>query len=199
MLSRGYLTVGRIRGVSIRVHLLLPLGLFVLGGFAFRPLLWGGLLLIVLVHELGHAIFARSLRLQVLALDLNGVGGRCVYSGYATDAQRSAIAWGGVAAQGVLAIALEVVARTVGFGSSAIGETAKAIVAINIATIVLNLLPLRWLDGGEAWALFRPRHLRSLVRRVARRRRADRLRRELLGEARRRVAREAESERHYWN
>jgi hypothetical protein len=51
--QRGYLTIGRALGAPVRMHWTTPLGAWILGrGHAAGVL---GFVVIVLVHELGHA------------------------------------------------------------------------------------------------------------------------------------------------
>jgi hypothetical protein len=123
--------------------------------FAFAPAAWLAFLVIVLLHEVGHALVVRALRHRVVALEVTGFGGLCRWSGAATPLERSLIAWGGVLAQAVLLIvALVVFAlggfRVVPFG----GELAYTFVWTNLWLIGLNLLPFAPLDGAEAWRLF---------------------------------------------
>lgn len=163
--SRGYVTVGRIRRVPLRVHLATPVGLFVFTGFSFNPLLWAGFVVIILIHELGHALLVRRYRLSVVSVDLNGIGGVCRYSGRPTEVQESVIAWGGVLAQGVLMAITEVVGRIAGLrGQTFVAQVAEMLVASNFYLMVLNLVPLPPFDGAKAWALFRWRNVKRLGR-----------------------------------
>jgi len=97
-----YLVVGRWNGAPVRVHLLTPLlAVF----FPFRAWSLGvtvGLIVVVLAHELGHAILVRRLGGVVRRIDLLPYGGECGYSGIAPGLHESVVAWGGVLAQGVL-------------------------------------------------------------------------------------------------
>lgn len=159
--SQGWLTVARVRGVALRVHVLVPV-VVLLVAWALRSVaVLAGVLVIILVHELGHAALARRYRLPVLAIDVTPIGGVCRYSNArATETQESVVAWGGVLAQGVLVAIGEIVARTVG-----LSETLGGIHAFNFVILVLNLLPVRPFDGATAWKLFRWKNLRRLGRR----------------------------------
>jgi Zn-dependent protease len=149
----------------VRVHLATPVGLYVFTGFSYNPLLWAGFAVIILIHELGHALLVRRYRLQVLSIDINGIGGVCRYAGQATDVQESVIAWGGVLGQGVLLGITEVIGKTVGLhGETYVGRVAEMLVAANFCLIAINLLPVPPLDGAKAWALFRWRNIRRLGR-----------------------------------
>lgn len=96
----GYLVIGRFAGAPIRVHWSMPIGAFILCGFAFAPGAWFGFLLLVLVHELGHALFARAFGCQIFSIDAHAMGGHCEIAGdHLTSKQCAVIAWGGVLAQ----------------------------------------------------------------------------------------------------
>lgn len=79
----GYVRVARIGGASLDVHWSCFIGGVVLSAPAsFDPRLMlpliVGYLLVVLVHEMGHAIAARSQGLPVYGIRLRGMGGHCV-------------------------------------------------------------------------------------------------------------------------
>lgn len=172
----GYLRVGRVGGVPIRIHWATPVGLFVFTGFSVHPIAWAAFLFIIVIHELGHAALVKCYRLTVVSIDLTALGGECRWAGDATPIRESVIAWGGVLAQGLL---LALAAALHLLVSSAILE---AFVYANVYLIAFNLLPLPMLDGWKAWALFRWRNLRLipyLLRRRVLRARAAALQAEL--------------------
>lgn len=179
MLTGGYVTAGRIRGVPIRVHATTPMGLFVFSGLTFNLLLWAGLFVIILVHELGHAILVRRYRLTMVSIDITGIGGVCRWSGRATDVQESVIAWGGVLAQAVFVVLLAVVAVTTRAMLPLAADIAETLIYANLALMVVNILPLPRLDGAKAWMLFRWRNLSSWGRRGSLKYRAAAIEREL--------------------
>ena len=113
MLQNGYWTVGRVRGVPVRLHWTIPLGALLFGGGRFVPAFWFAFFLIVLVHEFGHALVVQYYRHRVVSIDVTGFGGLCHWSGSPTRFERAAIAWGGVLAQAVLLAAALLLA---GFG-----------------------------------------------------------------------------------
>ena len=76
----GLWTIGRWRGVPIRLHWSIPLGALFFGHFEFVPGFWLGFVLLVLFHELGHAYLAHRRRLGVLEVQVHGLGGVCVSS-----------------------------------------------------------------------------------------------------------------------
>lgn len=156
VLKSGYLWIGKLRGAGIRIHWSVPLGVLAFTGFRLAPGAWLGFVLLILVHELGHAlavITARGLRLT--AVDVLGFGGLCRFEGYPTPARRVLVAWGGVLAQAVLlaatAIALAVLGRP---ASPFVDDLAGVFTRVNGWVILVNLLPIPPLDGVEAWGVF---------------------------------------------
>jgi Zn-dependent protease len=173
MSTRASLLVCYVRGIPIYAHLTLPIGMAFVSQFAFRPLAWLGLLLIVLAHELGHAFLLRRYALPVLRIVLYGFGGECVTEDFITPWQRAVVAWGGVLAQAALfalvnaGASLHVWPRA--FTAS---DTYFALTASNVVIAAFNLLPLRGLDGSQAWRLFWLVYLRGkrawIMRRLSR-------------------------------
>jgi Zn-dependent protease len=152
MFQHGYFTVGRLRGVPIRLHWTLPVGALIFAGLS--PVIWLAFAVIVLVHEGGHALLVRRYGYQVLSIDLTGFGGMCRWAGRPTLHERGVIAWGGVLAQALLLAVTVGVIAIVGWPTTALGASlAYAFTRTNAAIIVLNLLPMPPFDGAEAWSL----------------------------------------------
>ena len=153
MMRSGWWRVASWNGVPIRLHWTLPIGAFLLGGLKFRPLFWLGFVVVVFVHELGHAYWVRRFGHKVHQVDIAGFGGACLWSGNASPAERSMIAWGGVLAQLVL-LAFSIVLIAIfglGFLQTQLGQ---AWTFTNLFLMVLNLIPVRPFDGADAWKLF---------------------------------------------
>jgi stage IV sporulation protein FB len=154
MFERGYLTLGRWHTAPIRIHWSTPLGALVFGGLSFSPVFWGAFFVLVLVHELGHALLARSYGARVLSIDVTGFGGLCRWSGTVSDYQRAKIAWGGVLAQALLlAVAVALLVFALPAQGLIVAQLEAAFVSTNLLLIGLNLLPFRPLDGAEAWSI----------------------------------------------
>ncbi len=178
MFERGFLTVGRLRGVPIRLHWSTALGAFFFGGLRFVPAFWLAFVVLVLVHEFGHALFAQRLGHRALAVDVTGFGGLCHW-----DARRASaldhyvVAWGGVVAQLLLLLLTATYSAIAGPPTSVIeAQIVSAFIGTNLWLIGLNLIPVAPLDGARAWKLFgelRRRRITpwSLVQRWAHRRR----------------------------
>jgi stage IV sporulation protein FB len=162
--DRGYWEAFRVRGIPVRVHWTTPVGALVFGGLTFSPAFWAAFFILVLVHELGHAWLVRRLSHRVLAIEVTGFGGRCRWSGAASERDRGVIAWGGVVAQGLLLVATLLFVVFFGFPDSTVGrQIASAFLFTNGLLMAVNLLPVEPLDGAEAWRFVRQewRRLRS--------------------------------------
>jgi hypothetical protein len=154
MFDTGYWTVGRVRGVKVRVHWSAPIGAFFFTGFSMNPLLWAGFLFLVVVHELGHAAIVRRFGYHVTGVRIHGFGGDCPWEGDATFAEVCTVAWGGVLAEGVLGIATLIALLAFGTPSSPIlAALAFTFTWTNVRMILFNLLPIPGFDGYHAWQL----------------------------------------------
>jgi stage IV sporulation protein FB len=156
MFETGYFQVARIGGAPIRVHWSILAGALVFSGFEVRPGAWVGFVLLILLHELGHAALVTGYGLRVVSVDLHGLGGLCRWAGEATPRQRAVIAWGGVTAQLLVLGATYAALALLGPPTSTFAaELAYVFVKTNEWLIAINLLPVPPLDGAQAWAIFR--------------------------------------------
>ncbi len=134
-----------------------------------RPGAMLGFFLLILVHELGHAVLVRAYRLPLQAIEVHGMGGVCRYSGRPSPVAQSVIAWGGVLAQGLVFGGTIAWLFFVGRPQSYfVQELFMVFLQYNLIMIALNLLPVSVLDGKEAWQLpmrlWRKRPRSTLVR-----------------------------------
>jgi Zn-dependent protease len=183
-LHRGYLHIGRVLGAPVRLHWSIPIGAFVLGRFRFVPWYWAAFLVLVLVHELGHAAMVWGARARVVAIEAHGAGGICHWSGEVSEVRRALIAWGGVLAQALLLGATYLTLYFLGPPESALGlEIVDAFTESNLWLIAVNLIPIPGFDGASAWPL-----LPALARWVRERRADKRRRRAKVERARAQVA-----------
>jgi Zn-dependent protease len=151
----GFLVVGRLYGVPIRVHWAMPLGALWFSRFHVEPVIWAAFFGLVLAHELGHALVVRANRARATSVEVHAFGGLCRWRGEVTPLGRAAIAWGGIWAQMVvLALALLWAGLAGPAGSDAEWQVRSVCVSSNLWMIALNLLPIPPLDGSEAWKLF---------------------------------------------
>jgi Zn-dependent protease len=130
-----------------------------LGGLLFcaaepKPLLLLGYVAVLLVHVAGHAAALPGTRVGVTAVMLHGLGGELLGQGETTPLRRSVIALSGVLAQLALLLAALIVTLP--------PELQDAFVRRNGMMLLLNLIPMKPLDGAQAWRIF-PR-LRAAMR-----------------------------------
>ena len=133
----------------------------VLGGALFctlqpRPLLLLGYLAVLLVHVFGHALALSGTRVGVSAVMLHGLGGELLGDGEVSPLRKSFIALSGVGAQLLLLLAALLVTLP--------PDLHDAFIRRNGIMALLSLIPMRPLDGAQAWRLI-PR-LRSALRRA---------------------------------
>lgn len=150
----GYLVLGHFGRAPIRVHWSMPIGAFILCGFAFAPGAWLGFLIIILLHELGHALMARAVGCEVYSIDAHAIGGSCEIAGVVTTKQRGLIAWGGVLGQLAALISVPVWSALLP-SWPVVAQLISVLTTTNLIIMALNLLPVRPFDGADAWQLFR--------------------------------------------
>lgn len=155
-MDRGYLTLFHVRGVPVRAHWSLPILPILITWGRLELGTWLGVLVLIFLHELGHAALVWRFRLAVMSIDISGFGGACRWVGHPSEVQRSAIAWGGVLAQAIVFVIAYVLIAILGAPRHAfLAELAYAFVYANAWIMVLNLIPFPPLDGAEAWPFFK--------------------------------------------
>jgi stage IV sporulation protein FB len=102
----------------------------------------------ILVHELGHALMARSFGLPVRGIRFHALGGDVTH-GAGKPAQQLAIALAGPAAGLAVGGVVLVLSPAVGWIGPA-GVVVNQILFATIGWSLFNLLPIRPLDGGNA-------------------------------------------------
>jgi Zn-dependent protease len=125
-----------------------------LGGLLFcaaqpHPLLLLGYALLLIADVLGHLLATAGARVRVSAVLLHALGGELLGEGEVSPVRRSVVALCGVLAQlAVLLVALAVAMPA---------DLHDAFTRRNGVMLLLNLVPLKPLDGVQAWRL--PRRL----------------------------------------
>ncbi|MDP1824177.1 MAG: hypothetical protein Q8L48_13070 [Archangium sp.] len=159
----GYLVLGRWGGVTVRLHLLAPLiWLFYVGNAASVPGALLGLVVLIFVHEVGHAVLVRRNGGWVQSIDFLPFGGECSWHGSVSPVGESVIAWGGVLAQALLLAVVNAMLLVTGRPHEPfLGSLVHSLTVTNLFMIGLNLLPIPPLDGSRAWLLI-PRGLARL-------------------------------------
>src|SRR5262245_59070669 len=126
----------------------------IVSGFSFRPVAWLAVFVVILIHEFGHATAVLKAGASVVAIRMDALGGCCEWIGRVTPTQRLAIAWGGVLAQLLLFVIVFAVFIFSGpFDSEFTYQLLPILLQWNLILVALNLLPVKPLDGYDAWRL----------------------------------------------
>lgn len=154
--------LGRLRGMHallyVHISVVIAFALLALAAikdpaFAIATLL--SLIGLILLHEVGHVTVARHLGYATRSIRLGLIHGRCEYDAPLNRWDETLIAWGGVAAQTLIAVPLRIFDA---FWRYPLGFFAPVILVLgywSLVVAVFNLIPTRGLDG---WlALIRPR------------------------------------------
>jgi stage IV sporulation protein FB len=152
--SGGYLTIARVRGVPIRIHWSAPIGAVVWTGGSPSLVRIAAFLCLIVLHELGHAVLVWRARAQVTDITVHAFGGECWWQGEVTAIQRAMIAFGGVWAQGLLALAVFAWSWTTPPQSAMAADLVDMFTRYNLYNAAFNLIPVPPLDGSKAWQLF---------------------------------------------
>lgn len=123
-------------------------------------LLWAAVTLVaylalLLAHELGHAIVARSQHVKVYTIRLYALHGQCEHEEPYYERSDLFIAWGGVLAQLcvlALALALKYSLRSLyPAWEQFLAPILFVFIDVNIVIGAVNLIPVAPLDGHKAW------------------------------------------------
>lgn len=108
----------------------------------------------ILLHEAGHAYFARRMGYRIKNIQLGLIHGTCSFESPDELREECIIAWGGVVAQLVVAIPLIVLSLATPLNQLPL--TGPIIVFLGYISVIIalfNLMPLMNLDGVKAWQL----------------------------------------------
>ncbi len=146
--------VGKLFGIPIRLHItilffLLPALLSSHFDFWFSLEYAVGIVLSILIHELGHALTAKHFRMTGLSITLHGFGGFASSSGSRTPRQQLIIVLAGPGATFALGLLLMAVGRLGGEVSQQFAFL-FFLGTVNIQLGFLNLVPILPWDGGQA-------------------------------------------------
>jgi membrane-associated protease RseP (regulator of RpoE activity) len=115
---------------------------------------WTAYFAVILIHECGHMVFAQRKGYQVLAIELYPILGFCRYQEPWSRYDSALIAWGGVAAQAVVAVPIVAWVTVFGFTRFDALNVAMGILGYySLVIAMLNLIPVPPLDGAKAWFL----------------------------------------------
>jgi Zn-dependent protease len=159
---KSYLRIGKFRLFRAPVYfhwsafaMMAVIGLISLDGLLQGLVGAASYIGVLLLHEAGHALFARWQGLRPIAIRINAFHGVCEFEEPESAKQDYTIAWGGVAAQ--LAVAIPLIAADAVFGIGnleAVGPMVAILGFVSILIAAVNLLPAPPLDGAKAWRLF---------------------------------------------
>ncbi len=148
-MANGFLRVGTLGRVDLRLHWAAPIAMLVWVLVFGRAGTWAevsaAVVCIYLIHGLGHFAVARAVRFKVHRLEMGPIGVRAEYSGRGSRTSHMWVAFGGVMAHGVVAMLLFM------FPSESSGWTAAMFT--NLGMGMVNLIPMGALDGADGWSL----------------------------------------------
>ncbi len=150
---------------TLRFELHWSLPLFPVMTRCYTPVAFLLALVILAVHEIGHALVVHWRGLRSHAIRMHGMGGYCSHDG-GSALDEAWIAWGGVAAQ-LPFFVLGVVLVTYLPAGRLSDDLYVSLVLANGLMIGFNLVPIRGLDGHKAWTLFRLRRASGATKKVA--------------------------------
>jgi len=114
-------------------------------------------LLLIFIHEIGHAFVAKKLGYQPTAIILKDIHGYCAYEfleNSTIEKDEAKIAWGGVLAQLIIAVPLILLSSTTSLLSEKVITPVVVILGYySLLMVIVNLMPIKTLDGSKAWKL----------------------------------------------
>ncbi len=159
---KGYTQIKflNIFGAPVHIHWSALIAMGVLFVFSIKTPLYAVVTIcsyfgIILLHEAGHAYFVRRLGYQPRNIYLGLIHGTCEFDAPFSLREECIIAWGGVAAQFVVAIPLIVFSLTTPLDRLPFtGPIVAFLGYISVIIALFNLTPVMNLDGVKAWQLF---------------------------------------------
>ncbi len=159
MRFQQYLSVFHFGTAPVLMHwsvlLAIPFGWAISGRFSHGLVLFPAFTLLMLIHELGHAVVARRFGVRVLSVRLHAFHGLCVHEEPKSARADIAISWGGVLAQALLfgatLVAVEIINSVFGRITAPWSVAVRVFTGTNLIIILINLLPIQPLDGATAW------------------------------------------------
>ena len=107
------------------------------------------LVLTIVLHEFGHALVARAVRMRDVAITISALGGYCTYSGEPSTARKIAITAAGPLTNFALAGAAWSVLHYDLFRETTTVIFCSYMLVWNLVLGIFNSLPLYPLDGGQ--------------------------------------------------
>lgn len=165
MIKNGYFPHFKLFGIPVLIHWSYPIGALIvaslLGDFKLArilPAIYSYTLLIV-IHELGHAFFAKVAKSKILKITLDGMGGWCYIDEPRGFWELLLFYTGGLIAQLLLLLVTLAVISVLGKPST---EGLQVVVYMftffNIVLIIGNLIPYSENDGKKIYELVRSKN-----------------------------------------
>ncbi len=159
--SRGYFLLKHVKvlGTNLHVHWsAVAVAGIMLGAWHRQPELaleavacYFGL---ILLHEAGHAAMAQRLGYRATDIHLSALHGLCIHDTPETLREDALVAWGGVLAQLAVAIPVLMLGQVPAISSLPYAGVPLTFFGYySVVLVVLNLAPIRGLDGDKAWKL----------------------------------------------
>lgn len=152
-------TIGHWRHVPVQLHwsILLVLPWYYLSTWKLMEatIAMVAFAMLLLIHELGHALVAHWRGLQIHGITLYLFHGLCRMEAPHHEEDDVWVAWGGVGAQLVVLVVATLIRYPLQAIPHEVHELLKPLfmmlIPINVITIAINLIPMRPLDGYKAW------------------------------------------------
>ena len=147
-------------GAKVYVHWSAFLIMGIISALCFRHPITGlisvvSYFLLIYLHEIGHAYFAKRLGCKPLYINIFFQHGHCYYVEPDFKKHDCIIAWGGVVAQLVVAIPLIILAITTDITDvPGMAPLVTILGYLSVFIAAINLIPKEPLDGAMAWSLF---------------------------------------------
>ncbi|MDX2053213.1 MAG: hypothetical protein SFV15_12520 [Polyangiaceae bacterium] len=88
----GWWQIAAWHGAPIRLHWSVLIGALAFSGFRLAPGSWFSYVLLICIHEMGHAVLVHRYRLGVLEIAVHGLGGHCRHESAGNPWQSAVIA-----------------------------------------------------------------------------------------------------------
>jgi Zn-dependent protease len=115
--------------------------------------------ILIIIHELGHALIIKLLKYKVVSIDIHFAGGKCIYEEVYYEIHDILISWGGILMQILLLLLSIIIAIILSkykffLNNKVIESIFYILIIINFMTIIFNLCPIPNLDGERALKIF---------------------------------------------
>ena len=153
--------LGQWRGIPVSLHWTVFIGIawffYQTRSVLDTAVAFSGFCVLLLIHELGHAVVALWRQVEVHEIQLLFLHGNCSHEQPAYELDDVLIAWGGVAAQFVvlvIAVGADVLLAALWpFARLLTSPLLHVFIGTNVLIMIVNLIPVAPLDGAKAWRI----------------------------------------------